>query len=92
MPLFFALTGMTLKPTKSLKTFLYSRSNSIIFPFLTFGFILLFLCHFADLPVFFREVIKFLIYSGAKSSGAVGAFWFLPTLFLLEYIFLLYSE
>nr|APZ79097.1 Acyltransferase [Streptococcus suis] len=87
MPLFFALTGMTFNPTKSLKTFFYSRLNSLIFPFLTFGFLLLSLSYVADLSVLFREVIKFLVYGGAKSSGVVGAFWFLPTLFLAEFIF-----
>lgn len=87
MPLFFALTGVTFNPTKSLKTFFYSRLNSLIFPFLTFGFLLLSLSSVADLSVLFREVIKFLVYGGAKSSGVVGAFWFLPTLFLAELIF-----
>ncbi|CYX72307.1 acyltransferase family protein [Streptococcus suis] len=87
MPLFFALTGMTFNPTKNLKTLLFSRFNSLIVPFLTFGFFFLFLNHFANLSLLFREAMKFLIYGGVKSSGIMGAFWFLPTLFLSEFIF-----
>ncbi|MGT2783891.1 acyltransferase family protein [Streptococcus merionis] len=87
MPLFFILSGITISLSREREVFYTKKVRSLIFPFVVMGTILIVIFSYFQQINFLKEITKFLLFGGVRSSGYVGAFWFLPSLFVTQAIF-----
>jgi len=98
MPLFFILSGYTLKPKENMSEFfmwLRKRSYQFLIPYAAFGILIVIIVSCLDLisgnfnlikPV--KNVAK-LIFGGQILDGPFGVFWFITSLFLAQILFVL---
>lgn len=87
VPLFFILSGIVLNINYDTKVFFEKKIKSLIKPYFIYGIILIFLNSllFKE-PLSIIKNLLFLIYGGKQITGVIGAFWFVPTLFIAEII------
>lgn len=79
LPLFFFVSGFFLKPTKTIKDFIFSRNKGILLPYFTLGFI----SSLFYIPLYSYEKVQTLIISEIFSWQTL---WFLPIIYLSNII------
>lgn len=102
VPLFFILSGITLKTSSNYKNFVFKKINRLIKPYFLYGITVILLTFFSiflymgQLKMGQLKLLVWLIYGGEKAQGIIGAYWFLPILFFsvisINYMLENYSE
>lgn len=87
VPIFFVISGFLFNEKAPFKVFLVKRIKMLWIPYFIFGIfsILIYnlLINYSEPYVIIKEISK-LLYGGRKLIGVIGAYWFLPVLFLTE--------
>lgn len=91
VPIFFIISGFLFNEERSIFKFFERKFISLLVPYFVIGILstilYLILTFHIELTYIFRNLYS-LLYGGTKLSAVLGAYWYLPVLFLSELIFL----